>query len=558
MCYGECDVSCGTGIQTRLDCAACESEKTTRRCNLPPCEWATDSWGICEAVCGRTLGRRSRSVYCPIGECEDCFFGIGICRPRAHEVCEVEPGAPCTTPSPWLTYLIATVPLQGDKSIGDDVQEQVQLGFVNASLPVQLEDISLSAGRNRESGQWKVKAILQVVLRAPSGSEAESWAQLAAEVIMGPPHLLATLDPEPLATTYDLITVKDPEFMTTVPPENTTEAPSEPPSTTATVTTLATTTTEPKASVFLAAGTTASELPAVSRKEVAEHSAWGITPSLVVLTVAFFVVAALLRSAWSLYARTPGLPYYAEDDDAVKSASDDLDPDGPSARPSKSSRSSDASDEPAGTRKSGPGGAEEGEPAGAWTKASKAKAAQAERLKRSATEPSFRPSFEYAGEKAGREGPKRSRTREGMQGGGRKPESAREAWDAGPGTRNTSRPEPGPEPGPEAGGQRRRNVYDRSAAGRSRASERPGRARGLERSRTEPAPASWAEVAEQLPGALTAADVDSALAAMRRADAQERKEAVRVLALRTHPDKGGDAAAFRLLTEKKAAFLERG
>ena len=38
--------------------------------------------------------------------------------------------------------------------------------------------------------------------------------------------------------------------------------------------------------------------------------------------------------------------------------------------------------------------------------------------------------------------------------------------------------------------------------------------------------------------------------------AAERKELVRMLALRTHPDKGGDPDVFRLLQSRKADFLQ--
>ena len=38
--------------------------------------------------------------------------------------------------------------------------------------------------------------------------------------------------------------------------------------------------------------------------------------------------------------------------------------------------------------------------------------------------------------------------------------------------------------------------------------------------------------------------------------AAERKELVRMLALRTHPDKGGDPDVFRVLQSRKADFLQ--
>jgi hypothetical protein len=239
--------------------------------------------------------------------------------------------------------LIATVPLAGDvTSIDPSVKEHVRVGFINASLPVQPEDIDLSAGRNRESGEWRVTAILQVLISAPSGSEAESWAQLAAEKLMGPPHLLEALGPQEYATTYDLVTVLDPDYMTTVLPYNTTEAPAYTWSTTVPP---AETTLEPKASVFLAGGTKASELPAITRKEIPEDGGWGLWPSLIVFSLACVACSLLLRTAWVTFAKSPGLPYYvAWEEGGEKSEKGDFDP-STFAKSSKSSRSSDASDD---------------------------------------------------------------------------------------------------------------------------------------------------------------------------------------------------------------------
>ena len=68
-------------------------------------------------------------------------------------------------------------------------------------------------------------------------------------------------------------------------------------------------------------------------------------------------------------------------------------------------------------------------------------------------------------------------------------------------------------------------------------------------------PRRWTDVEKALPRSLTAEAVAQALAELDGADVAERKEAVRALTLRTHPDKGGDANAFRLLAERKSAFL---
>ena len=50
-------------------------------------------------------------------------------------------------------------------------------------------------------------------------------------------------------------------------------------------------------------------------------------------------------------------------------------------------------------------------------------------------------------------------------------------------------------------------------------------------------------------------DVKAILRKWGQAPQAERKELLRILTLRTHPDKGGHAGAFRLVTDRKDAFM---
>ena len=54
---------------------------------------------------------------------------------------------------------------------------------------------------------------------------------------------------------------------------------------------------------------------------------------------------------------------------------------------------------------------------------------------------------------------------------------------------------------------------------------------------------------------LTAAAVLAILDRHANADPEERKRLFRALTLRAHPDKGGDAAAFDALQQRRARFL---
>ena len=58
-----------------------------------------------------------------------------------------------------------------------------------------------------------------------------------------------------------------------------------------------------------------------------------------------------------------------------------------------------------------------------------------------------------------------------------------------------------------------------------------------------------------IPEHPTEAEVEAILRKWAKAPQAERKELISVMTLRTHPDKGGHAGAFRLITERKDAVM---
>jgi hypothetical protein len=60
---------------------------------------------------------------------------------------------------------------------------------------------------------------------------------------------------------------------------------------------------------------------------------------------------------------------------------------------------------------------------------------------------------------------------------------------------------------------------------------------------------------EQIPRRPSQTDCIEMLDAFQGADLAERKQVFRTLTLRTHPDKGGDAEAFKVVNERRASFL---